>query len=160
MEKIDLSKLPANEARVLVAKDALEHLGAGVLIPEKGTYLSADLSFFNDAEEGIQQSGPCRVCALGAAAVSFVLRDAKKHSGEEINYSDEMRDTLSPIFPKKMLSDMEDIFEDFGILYKDDRRHQRAHDHYPDFFAKYPTAEDRMRAIFQNIIDNNGEFCP
>lgn len=88
----------------------------------------------------------CRVCAIGAAALSFVrLYDNATWdnviSRQWLNRA-YIENTLRPAFSQAQLNKIENAYENLdGKWYK-----------------KYPDDRKRAKAIFQNIVRNGGTF--
>lgn len=167
----DLSAMSKREARVLVAKDVLNGIRAKLYQAEPGVYCRQIYDLYEEAKPGddVRQllgMRKCDVCAVGAAAVAFVRRfDGVKFSGDGYNGDPVMQSEhgiASKIFPERMRQQMEDAFEVEGLFNFDGEI---------DFYGNRPTKaqkfgvqfrdpQKRLRAIFQNIVDNDGDFKP
>lgn len=176
-ELVPLMKLedmtPA-EARVVVAKDVLAELDAKTMRGERGVYVDLfngirDLELIGaDLREYIGLK-PCRVCAVGAAAVAFVRRfDGVKIDGTEDDDGDTIAETpeahevANAIFPEHMRALMESAFEVDTWFAKSATGDAELAGRAADFGCDFGEGEEdaALRAIFQNIIDNGGEFRP
>jgi hypothetical protein len=166
--------------RVAVAKDVIKQINAQFLIAKKGVYLQAGIKaeeidpsvkldkFFDELKTKGQ---PCTVCGIGACFVSLVnlgnsvnakssFSDISCNDISGIN-DDFMRPKLRKVFTPRQLTLIECAFEresHFGDDYADVP--YKTKDEACDFGYLYPNASDRLIAIMQNIIDNEGFFRP
>lgn len=150
---------------VEISKDVIKQLEGGIYIPTPGTYF--------------ENSGPvhCDVCALGAAAVSFLGRsevdDINLHHPLAFNYGNQydmptnfIRKKLETVFGPRLLGWMEGLFEGDMCYISDldpysletEECESTCKDLVDDF--KGWDNYDTMYVIFQNIIDNDGCLDP
>lgn len=177
-----MKKTAAN--RVLIAKDVLRQL-AGRIKPSEGVYFRFDLELDSIKDSDLDKelcnlyaNEPCEVCALGALFVGALdtLDDLKANqlaNARRGPYAEEILRYLGRYFDQEQLYMIEIVFERWDKSYglDDDER---------DFIVRgYPmskenvmaasrygrsgemrflNAEQRMREIMQNIIDNDGTF--
>jgi len=122
--------------RVAIAKDVLELLESEKLIAECGTYLETSRYAACTVEQGaetIRIGQPCTVCAVGAWVLARHRMDGAH-----------LEETTLPTQDEDALNMMEAQFEAFN-------------DH-DEWYKAYPVDNDRLRAIYENIIRNNGTF--
>lgn len=145
--------------RVAIAKDALAWIDAGALVPKSMTYVyvsdyARSLQLNNRENLGKQLRdvvlGKCQVCAKGALFLAKAVRydNVEITSGFNINQlaSNHYDGPLTEHFTSDQLVDIEDAFENF-----------RNRDDHP-WHVRYPKPKDRLVAILQNIIRNQGNF--
>lgn len=177
------------QKRVAIARDVLEWLRIGKIVPEPGTYLTVHNTAGQRVDIGMDP-GPinghkCTACALGAIFACATERTDLTIGGVNRagNWPDAARAQLGPYFDLDQLKLIESAFEDYGGFYLDGtprgrEDHQMAYravrfgvkvgDAHPCFEGRYvdrsmrrQRSPDRiLRAIMQNIIDNNGTFIP
>lgn len=162
MTSAEIEVMPAAELRVLIAQDALALVNSGLLRPMPMTYLDKELSDgpflpkkkqMTEVVDGWLQS-PCAVCAIGAMMVAAIRRCNDITVGEYRDTLDNKRQLffgyLCRFFTRDQLLLMECAFEGFGTSVEGD-----------EFFWKLrDDPEVRMKAILENIIENNGVFTP
>ena len=115
----------------------------------------------------------CRVCALGSCFLSLINLNDNYKLNEDISYilsgvertQHEIAKVLSPYFSISQLRLMENTFEanDLpGYIRHDciELNGIELTDKAMNFGSVYIKDNDRLIAIMQNIIDNNGEFKP
>jgi hypothetical protein len=155
------------DPRVAIAKDVLKQLPA--LNPSKGTYVykpngNKNLHPNDQAQQHIDQiSEDCQVCALGACFLSYI-RLFNKITVDEITYIENsidpahhtVKNALREHFANEQLALIEAAFEGFRSP-ADTTAVVKV---IEDFYNKHPNPKKRLKAIMQNIIDNNGEFKP
>jgi hypothetical protein len=114
----------------------------------------------------------CHVCAMGSLMVAFVSRfnnfNVEFYQPNHVGFnSNQIRLTLSPYFTSEQLSLMEKAYGDFTFSSGATQEQlNKAH----DFFVRengghggelgYVRSKERLIAIMQNIVDNNGTFNP
>lgn len=147
------------EARVLVAKDVLKAIEAEEMTAQPGTY--ASLLWVESMEELNAEPGddlrkvigrkPCQVCAVGAAAIGIVRRfnGVQVRGTYEEPWGGDAHSIANRLFPIEMRAEMEAAFEG-------DETREAAF----QLGAKHVDDNERLKAIFQNIIDNDGDFVP
>lgn len=157
---INLSLLPKEEARVLIAKDVLKQLDAKKLVATEGTYLEFENVKFSDSDflHEVLAETKCEVCALGSLYYSRVqLANETKcgvtytwHYDDKTRYgvsrSGTIEEDLLQYFDGEDLNAIETYFEGWREA--------------SGFSEKNSDPETRMRKIMQNIVDNNGTFKP
>lgn len=167
-------KMPLERQRITIAKDVLELLETEKVIAQSGTYMELDSDieekYWDDwstapeapvqLHELIERSETCEVCGIGACFVAAVRRNDQVEASDMSGASDDdfMRSYLESWFTKDQIELIEAAFEESSRFYKGPSRKlgQRA----SDFGKRYDSDEERMRAIFQNIVDNGGTFVP
>jgi hypothetical protein len=161
------------EKRVMIAKDVLAQLKSGRINPESGVFvelghaIAAKLNQIDeDTRDGIQLqdfllSVPvCNTCALGAMFVCTVER-ANKISLSESGFTDfggaepeELLEYMGRYFSASQLKLIEVAFEHGTGYFGHGPQEAR------EWSSEYTTDTDAMRAIMQNIVDNDGTFKP
>lgn len=137
--------------RVAIAKDVLKQLADKKYFARKMCYISNNVLYSGaeDLQAVLLNKNPkCDCCALGASFLSLA-RLGDKLSLTNRNYLK----TLAPIFGKKQVDLIESTFEGWG-------KQQGCTKAGEAFFEKYPEPNERMKAIFKNIVKNKGKFIP
>jgi hypothetical protein len=164
-----LSDMTKAEARVTVAKDVLSQLRSSELIGQCGTYVGGalhNIAYYNDVGADVREKlgrEPCVVCAVGAAAIAFIKRfDGVKviDDPEDGPRVPDPHEIAGKLFPPKMRDMMESAFETEYCNAAESNRRSDVLDRCIEFGARHYDDTNRLRAIFQNIIDNDGEFKP
>jgi hypothetical protein len=184
----DFEKLPINEKRIAIAKDAISQLKKEKFLAVESCYISfegddameaayekaitkaEDETEFRDVLKKVPQ---CEVCARGALFVSsvrlfnnFNVGAMKKCEAEEGNNSpgyDSIKKIEKRFFSVNQIGLIELAFEGDEYVSKeasDANNYDNESSHAFRFFGFYQDATDRMIAIMQNIIDNGGKFVP
>jgi hypothetical protein len=167
------------EKRIAIAEDVLLQLDKGKYIARKGLYILDVIDetgkIFEpdqDIKKNFDGIRNCEVCAIGATILSCT------HFANELTFGDvgssirlinnaKTRKLLS-IFDDNQLLLIESAFE--GHDYDADRFGRAAFDQHLDrderercdaFFYRYiDDSRERLEAIMENIIENNGTFIP
>jgi hypothetical protein len=156
------------DPRVAIAQDTIEQLGT--LEVTRGTYLtrytwSEKIPYEDQAQQHIDKiSKDCYVCALGACFLSYIrlfndvkVSDLVRGDRQEDLYlystSSFIKSRLSQYFTHDQLLLIEAAFEGWRVA-------DYCSEQVCDFYDKHPDPKERLRAIMQNVIDNNGEFIP
>jgi hypothetical protein len=136
-------KMSSAEQRIEIASDVIQWLRAGRVIATSGIYLEPLERQEGAAKiDGVQ----CYVCALGAVFAVAVERDAVECSNVFSYREGAMRGALAPYFDFGQLRMIEAAFEEWS--------------YEKEFGDQYEDDAERMIAIMQNIIDNDGTFVP
>ena len=157
-----------NEKAVAVAKDVLKHLKA--LRIAQGYYINGDAlpvmeGDLKDNLDTVQKK--CRVCLLGACVLSkarlydnvpleellFDSDAGKSLSADE----DDTRSILQDVFDPEQMDLMEAAFEKTTCLAEDCTDYALLVQAV-DFGNRYEDRYDRVKAVMENIIANNGKF--
>ena len=155
--------------RVAIAKDVIARVDKIGQIA-KGGYIDIDGNFClgpNDLQEYVDEIEPyCTVCALGSILLSKarLYNNVPTSNFEAIYYHGgrpEIVESLKDIFPIEQLDLIESAFEKDLIFSSiiSDSFIQEIKD-AAMFGSEYKVAKDRLVAIMENIIENNGEFIP
>lgn len=158
-----------NITAVDIARDVIKGLDAKKLIAESGVYFEpgfgnyvGDYQGFSHNKEKmkalVKSPTKCKVCAIGGLFTSLVCHDLPfelKKVGH--NLSDKMRDALAPYFSPEQLAQIEMAFE-IDPFYGD--RLDIPYEKAIAFGEAHNKDDARLRAICQNIIDNEGVFKP
>jgi hypothetical protein len=151
---------------VMVAQDVLALLTLQRIEAEHGTYVRVpQVEKVKVNEDGncsmqdvfkMPDLPACHVCAIGSAQVAAVLRLNKveapadevrlgkwySYNSNHLNDSDDqISERTQEVFPDSLLREMETAFENGSYDY-----------------GKIKTPKLRLRAIYQNLIDNKGCF--
>jgi hypothetical protein len=177
---LDITTLTPEQVRVEVAKDVIASLIIDKITPDAGTYGS--LTFVEplpanenvSLREKIPSMKACSVCAMGSLMMAFVSRfnnfSVHTYGTNHVGFtSDSIRQTLSPYFTSEQLSLMEKAYGDFtfSILLTQEQV-SKAHNffvkendgHDASYENNYVRGKERLVAIMQNIVDNDGTFNP
>lgn len=158
----EFDAMTREQKQVAVASDALLMLNAGRLIAADGIYChSASGRDFQDiAGEGatdLQQAfakTACKVCAKGAIFVALVSRanhaPIRTFAMRERIDDELMVDRITDVFDEAQADLIEDCFEGFGV----------AGSFGDTYWNQFDDYDERLRAILENIIRNNGTFKP
>lgn len=178
------------EARVAIARDVIKHVQAEVFRASRGVYFGIGFGCVPEWAHGSFESivlairnkgsrAQCNVCAIGAATISAIglyddadpleedwgscvalaieeEADPEDHLSMD---SEGMRKVLGRWFTFKQLDLIECAFEcKSNFRLGDSTLPQR--EKAAGFGCFFANASDRLIAIFQNIIDNDGTFRP
>jgi len=137
-------KMTDAQKRVAIAKDVIAQLDAGIYMPFSN-YFFIEGSPTQQLDDKSIRGTPCFVCAKGAFFVSRFgkFNGLPKMVPFEIGTRARALHRL-PEFPASISRDIEQCFE--------------CYDPYKHLASV--TADDRLRIIAQNIIDNKGDFKP
>lgn len=163
----------AVERRVMIAQDVLDQVLAKKFVPETGVWAHVV------AERGLADSEQvcdviaalgteCTCCALGAMMLSEIGINDQLEIGETANYDSSFRiqlhssgNRLEEYFDDDQLKLIEIAFElgagewdEFEV--EDEFQGEKA----IDFGYRHDSNTDRLVAIMNNIIKNNGTFIP
>lgn len=154
ISKTKFDSMTKAERRVMVAKDVLALIDLGALKTNLSGYLIIRGDVSKTVSTLLAQTNSCQICAIGAAYVASVLRFNQKIGNKSHMNTDggEMCEEMSEIFTGKQLALMEEAYE---------------LDYYGDhlsgaykFGNDHGNKEDRLIAIWQNVLDHNGTFAP
>lgn len=152
-----------SQRAVEVAEDVLKQLNK-----RKNGYLASGMGYLQtkydltsaegslqDHLDGIQEGG-CEVCALGALLLSKArLYDDVPISNDGICITDCLNG-LTTVFSQRQLNLIEAAYEGGRLDYDNSSLERSA----VAFGEKYRDRKARMRAIMQNIVENQGKFVP
>lgn len=159
------------ELRIAIAKDVIKSLRR--ITPTTGVYVGTkndakvqkivELNKGDSKKIAEKVKSYCEVCALGACFISAVAVD-NKWDFEEEDITDSYTDTqlsmrLSKIFTPSQMGLIEAAFEccNRGVFSNIlDKRYDAA----VAFGEQYKTPRSRLKAIMENIIENDGIFNP
>ena len=168
--------------RVAIARDAIALIKSDRATAVRGSFVrvgpdavvaTAQKSIKATVEHAIENED-CKVCALGSLFVAAVLK-VKKVGEEEAqdvlnNNYDEVRTetlfrSLKEIFPIETLEKIEIAFEKGGGWFQD-RGYGGVEHHfskecfnaYANSYSDIYSTRERLVAIMQNIVENEGEF--
>jgi hypothetical protein len=162
---------------VAIAKDVLDQLNAKKYFATEGTYLGLELAYKREDEslQHILEKESCNVCAIGATFASCVRLQNEVTVGavrNELGSVDFMSGVMRGAFTFKELSVMEAVFEGCNISGGIPDSEEHSIGKYRgsligvtsddlDFDLEYDNSGQDdlvMRALMQNIIDNDGRL--
>lgn len=130
------------EKRVAVARDALAQVQFGIIEAGRGLY------FFK------KDDGRCRVCALGAMFLGAVVHGLCKMPEDQNYMSGKIEDGLLELWDVHQQDLIEENFEGWDAWNHDQDAAEGR------WRMAFDNNTDRLIAILQNIIRNNGTFVP
>jgi len=162
INKTEFNKLSAAQKRVAIAKDVLLRIKKKNIKQYQGDFFLNKEDIFEELDEkdSIQDainSSQCEVCAKGALVCSWVgnFNKVKKEDIEsfEVNlvFEDAAPKGLVKLFGRDMLDSIEYNFEGEDYAWTSHNALRKGYN------KKY---NNNLRAIMQNIIENEGKFIP
>jgi hypothetical protein len=162
-----------NEYLVLLAKDVLARIKNKQIIPERTYFYASDLPFINADlkdvyESHFEKNNACNACALGALFIAEIIqKDNFPRKGLNLtNFTKRIVDVIG----EEQAILIETAFEVGGDeIWCNEERLQEKRNHLIlngkwdqaiKFGRSYTYKRERMRAIMNNIIKNEGEFIP
>ena len=155
-----------SQKRVMIAQDVIARVEAENLIAKTGTLV--EIGDFDDdslpLKEAINsQEASCSVCAKGSLLCAFVGR-VNKFTIDDItedcilSIDGKVHRKLKELFTPVQLDLMEIAFEgkSYLMIAQEDRSIIGA----LNFYGKYDFQKERLLAIMQNLILNQGTFKP
>ena len=189
-KKKPFDNLTKAEKRVSIAKDVLFQLETNSVVPTSGNFveLFLEFQFGSDISEGkffselVADSNECRVCALGALMISQLNVNGDV-SMSELDGSPicnnrfgitpfngfKFGDYIKKYFDESQLQLIEIAYELGNGLFtegdilcgvEDEIYSVYIESKAVKFGKRYKNLKNRMKAIMNNIIENNGEFAP
>jgi hypothetical protein len=165
-----------NEKAVAIAEDVIAH--CNTLNLTTGKYFHLNVNFWEqnpsegDLKDYVEEIQPfCSVCALGAG----IWSKARLFDNVPMEYfvdkllgtcnGNGMVDTLEDVFSHKSIVLIEAAFERTRPLtdYIKNLKERPSEEELWDavnFGHLYKTNAERLCAIYQNVVDNDGEFIP
>jgi hypothetical protein len=143
------------QERILIAKDALKWVKAGALIPMHNVYVGASKSILStDFDRQLRDVvlGECKVCIKGALFLAKAVRFDHVLARELCEAGHSSDSPLNEHFDEGQLDLLERTFEgwsEWGTNEDEDIK---------KFAKRYPKTKDRLVAILENIIKNQGTF--
>lgn len=182
-----LESMTPSAARKIIAQDCLQWLELEKIVPSNGIYIGFEAEIGEDDKPAYYEGGckdfyqlsnddeipahvlieqmpeevRCQVCALGLATIASVCRFNEVKAVELEASSSVTRRYLEKFFPVEQIYMMECAFEGWDAYILFDSFFpppDHANEKLNAFHKKYFGGRDRLRAIFQNIVDNEGEF--
>jgi hypothetical protein len=171
------NKMSDAEKRVEVAKDTLARIAIKQMVGFRGATIARMDSLKKDYPGGLKNTintndeFTCQVCARGAMFMSYVGRVNEVDFStltDETNDGDAPINTkLAEIFSFEQIALIETAFEGGRYLFVTKKLHGRNVDIDQELLAKarlfrenYSIDTDRLVAICENIIENEGTFNP
>ncbi len=155
MKKFD--KLPIEEQKMQIVRDAIAQIQAGKITVRSGIYLRV-----NDNGEGKKlkrsenlkdsmkkRTFKCEGCAKGAIFAACVLEVNDVYGKDKYQDESFQSSKLRPWFSKKEIDLIEYTFEGWSNERSESYR----------FFRRYKDPKERLLAILNNILEN-GKFLP
>lgn len=177
-------KLTKAQQRVKIAKDVIQQILAGKIIPKHGVgyMILADSkreSLFNhnalldlksDVREFIEHD-TCNVCGIGGTFIAALKLEDRLSFKDMIHSSDDraMREYLKNWFSEVQIALIECSFEKNSLYIErilsskkgsERQRIRELGERARDHGLQYLHPDDRLIAIMRNIIDNDGTFKP
>lgn len=165
MSEQEWNLLPANLKRVEIAKDVLLHLQSGLIRRGCGTYLHIDNIREYDGERELRdvlstEGARCEVCAKGALFIADVMRrdnfKVEQYPSNNSGKEPLILDKLSDYFDVEQLHLIESAYEVGKMSTNDSAKADDA----IRFGLEFESKIDRLVAIMNNMIKNNGDFIP
>ncbi len=172
ISKAKFNKLSASGKRITVAKDVIDRVKFGQIIPKKGDFMGDYSAIVNGKKcNDIVEESPlknasmeCHACGKGGLFLSYL------GITEEVNLSyfntfisaklnSDAMIMLSKIFSLKQLTLIETAFEGRSFTWNVTLKNSEISTCF-QFKKKYYLEKDRLIAICKNIIKNNGTFKP
>lgn len=163
---------PAERKRVMIAQDIIARIDLASLRATTGLIgnINSDFDRQEPAKDFLNgDTISCSVCAKGAIFCSYIGRVNKMSLGELDDIMngatgtmhDNFHEKLSEIFEEEQIDLIEIAFEGYSILelaaYDDS---ERAEEFYEQHRGDEFSPNERLKAICENIIANNGTFIP
>jgi hypothetical protein len=145
------------EKRVMIAQDCIDRIKAKLLEPQRARIIRLP-NWANVNKENVN-SITCEVCAKGGLLASYVGRVNNFDESSYISNNDDniAHNKLLEIFTLEQLAIIEYAFE--GVKYIHSINVSlNLEGALRDFYRSYETDEERLIAICENIIKNNGDF--
>lgn len=161
--------------RVWLAQDVLAQLAVKKYEACRLLYIrvhARDGNMDEQLHETLERDGArCSVCALGGLLCSLARMEDRLSTGRVCEAAEQwlwgkLLKRLEGLFEPRQLTLMEGFFEgsdegyygelvrkELGLDYGDKGLHEV-------FAERYESSEDRLRAIMENVVANNGEFVP
>jgi hypothetical protein len=162
INKESFDKLPANKKRILIARDVLSRINDGKFVPTREHFWSNNPYWNDKSVQDHVNTSKCLVCAKGCIFLSWVgnfnnfeWNDIKLCHYDVANSKYPLE--LLEVFDRETLDNIESAFEGMTFYYHYNRDYTRD---YADAFKEYGDvgSDERLIAIMNHIIDNNGEF--
>ena len=159
------------EKIVMIAQDTIDRISAKCIRPVKGNLLI----FYDDSDGKESESFKdlvntgfrCNTCAKGGLFVSYVGR-ANKMLVEDVDisandHSNSSMQKLLEIFTERQLALIEYAYEfhqyiDHDLQGEEIEFDESTQERIEDFYFRYSENDDRLIAICENIIKNEGVF--
>lgn len=145
------------QKRVMIAQDCIDRIKANLLTPKRERLITMP-NYENVNQENVN-SVTCEVCAKGGLLTSYVGRvnnfDESCHIGNS-EYNSAHKKLLE-IFTLEQLAIIEYAFEGQQHIHSVDIPFGMS-GALRGFYNSYVTDEERLIAICENIIKNNGDF--
>lgn len=161
--------------RVEIAKDVLEQLDAKYLIAKPGNYVDYRLTLNShddeqEIKEALDKRKSCTACGIGSLFVCTVKKfnkikfgDLSYGTGSSIS-QDDIHSYMGKYFTSFELYKIEAAFERTGSLHEfmwntpKYRALEKAANYFNNFNGEKLKPNERLKAIMNNIIKNNGVF--
>jgi hypothetical protein len=169
LEKESFERLSNKEKRIAIAKDVIARVDAGMLRPKRDTVISG---YFLDTADMAKQwlaENSCSACAKGALICSWIGNfnsyEGKKYSPRVFGTNSweegaNIPQELIEIFGAETLDQIEVAFEGqinyYNFGFDDFKANHGMEGAYPVRIES--PYFDNYRKIFQEIIDNDGDF--
>lgn len=160
----EFESLPLNEQKVLIAKDILEQVKLGTYTARRMVYVQFNehavkdkIQVGDDMQSTLNLLEDCTVCAYGSLMLSAIRfknsvnwDESGLHFGVISRMDFNYTRPLTDLFSESQLKLIENAFE--GWENDEDDFSPKV------FYDKFDNPTDRMIAIMENLIANDGEF--
>jgi hypothetical protein len=145
------------EKRVMIAQDCIDRIKAKLLDPQRQRIIRLPNWAYVNKEN--VNSITCEVCAKGGLLASYVGRVNNFDESSNISNNDDniAHNKLLEIFTLEQLAIIENAFEGVKYILSVDISDSLG-SALRKFYLDYETDEERLIAICENIIKNNGDF--
>jgi len=163
-QNIAFNKLSTSDKRKAIARDVILQIKTNKFLANRRSYIrfvgEGSPKKYNSMQEFLlsEDDSQCSVCAMGAVLMSKARLG--NVCGINDTDDDDIIDNLKYIFSARQLRLMEAAFEGGSHHTSTLSAQSPANRRAIEFFTKYTHAEERMLAIMNNVIDNNGIFKP
>ncbi len=171
INRSEFFSLTVHQRRVAIAEDIILRVKSGSFNGSHGIFIKSpvtDRAMLDDIAPSQVKGATCEVCAKGAIACSWFI-NLNKHNlrdfGLSPNYETDAMKELTQTFGPKLWSTIEAVFEcfcpssyedvDAVNFNEDEANHIR---NYANRLQYKLTVNEKLIAIFNNIIKNEGNF--
>lgn len=166
----EFNALPKDKQKVIIAKDVIAQLNANKYVASKGNWIKALVghNLEGSVRDNFDEIESCTVCALGACLLSAVKYKNELEFSDLNNNSftqnSKVANLFTSIFTPSELKIIEGAFEGGNNAYTKmsfkvtaPKTTGEELTKFHKFYNSYENDDQRLRALMQGIIDNNGE---
>lgn len=161
------NRMTAAQKRVAIAKDVINQIKNGGMIPYTGIYFlwlnntNANLGENFNQKSLTDKNNKCKVCGIGAAIVSGIRLFNKLELSPNFGDGDSALKVIKNWFTVSQTVAIECAFEDESTRLLSKRfTNKKLNNKAIKFGEKYFSPEEKAIAIYKNIIKNKGVFKP